>query len=58
MSIIARRTVIIGSRLGLTLSGAAMRTATAAGKSIGQKWIGGRNATDPQILVAAFTPDG
>ena len=58
MSIIARRTVIIGSSLGLTLSGAAMRPAIAASKSIGQKWIDGWNATDPQILVAAFTPDG
>jgi steroid delta-isomerase-like uncharacterized protein len=58
MSIIARRTVIIGSSLGLTLSGAAIRTATAASKSVGQKWIDGWNATDPEILVAAFASDG
>jgi limonene-1,2-epoxide hydrolase len=58
MSIVARRTVIIGSSFGLTLSRSPTRTATAASKSVGQKWIDGWNATDPEILVAAFTADG
>lgn len=57
MSVIARRVAIIGSCFGLMLPGAATRTATAASKSIGQKWIDGWNATDPGLLVAAFTPD-
>lgn len=58
MSIIARRTAIIGSSVGLLLSGAVMRTATAIGKSVAQKWIDGWNSKDPEVLVAAFTPDG
>jgi steroid delta-isomerase-like uncharacterized protein len=58
MSIVARRSVILGSSLGLMLSGTTARTVAAVGKSVGQKWIDGWNATDPELLVAAFTPDG
>lgn len=57
MSIIARRLAIIGPCLGLTLAGTATRTATAASKTIGQKWIDGWNAADPGLLVETFTPD-
>ena len=58
MSIVARRSVIFGSSLGLMLSGTAARTVAAAAKSVGQKWIDGWNSADPEVLVAAFTPDG
>jgi hypothetical protein len=58
MSIVARRSMILGSSLGLMLSGTAARTVTAAGKSVGQKWIDGWNSADPEVLVAAFTSDG
>ena len=57
MSIIARRAAIIGSSVGLMLPKAVF-AASSASKSIGQKWIDGWNATDPDAFVAAFTPDG
>ena len=57
MSIIARRPAIMGSCLGLMLPGAATRTAAAASKTIGQKWIDGWNGADPGLLVEVFTPD-
>ena len=57
MPIIARRLAIMGSCLGLMLPGTATRTATAAGKAIGQRWIDGWNAADPSLLADAFTPD-
>ena len=57
MLIVARRLAIMGSCLGLLLPGAATRTATAASKTVGQKWIDGWNAVDPSLLVEAFTPD-
>ena len=57
MPIIARRLAITGSCLGLALPGTATRTATAAGKPIGQRWIDGWNAADPSLLAEAFTPD-
>src|SRR5271165_6663045 len=58
MSPIARRRLIVGSSIGLVVSGAAVPTAAAAGKTVGQKWIDGWNTTNPELLVAAFTPDG
>ena len=57
MSIVARRVALMGSCFGWMLAEAATRTATAASKSIGQKWIDGWNAGDPGLLVATFTPD-
>jgi steroid delta-isomerase-like uncharacterized protein len=57
MSIIARRAAIIGSSVGLMLPGAVL-AASSASKSIGQKWIDGWNAPNPDALVATFTPDG
>lgn len=53
MSTIVRRSVLTGCS-GLLVAGA---TATAAGKSVAQKWIDGWNATSPDTLIAAFTPD-
>ncbi len=53
MSIIARRAAIMSSCASLMIPGAA----TAAGRSLGQQWIDGWNAADPDHLVAAFTPD-
>jgi steroid delta-isomerase-like uncharacterized protein len=58
MSIIARRAAIIGSSVGLLLPKAVFAASSAHKKSIGQKWIDGWNATNPDALVAAFTPDG
>jgi hypothetical protein len=58
MSIIARRAVIIGSSVGLILPKAVFAARSVHKKSIGQKWIDGWNATTPDALVAAFTPDG
>lgn len=58
MSIIARRTAIIGLSVGLLLSRTVVRSATAASKSAAQKWIDGWNSKDPEVLVAAFTTDG
>jgi len=58
MSAIARRTVIVGSTLVLMLSEAVVKAGAAARKSVAQKWIDGWNASNPEVLVAAFTPDG
>jgi steroid delta-isomerase-like uncharacterized protein len=58
MSIIARRSAIIGSSVVLMLPKAAFAASSAHKKSIGQKWVDGWNATNPDALVAAFTPDG
>ena len=55
MSIIARRTAIIGLSVGLMLPKAGFAARSAHQKSIGQKWIDGWNATNPDALVAAFT---
>jgi steroid delta-isomerase-like uncharacterized protein len=53
MSTIVRRSALIGCS-SLVLAGA---TASAASKSVAQKWIDGWNATSPDALIAAFTPD-
>ena len=53
MSTIIRRSVLTGCS-GLILAGA---TASAASKSVAQKWIDGWNATSPDALIGAFTPD-
>jgi hypothetical protein len=58
MSIITRRAALVSSCVGFMLSGAAALAATAVRNSVGQKWIDGWNATDPERLVSAFTPDG
>ena len=57
MSPIARRAAMMGASLGAMLPGVTL-AATSVSKSVGQKWIDGWNATDPELLVAAFTPDG
>lgn len=56
MSIIVRRSAISGC-FGMLLAGATTRIASAASKSIAQKWIDGWNAPGPETLLAAFTPD-
>ena len=58
METVARRNLILGASAGLALVGGAAEQVNAAGKSAGQKWIDGWNSTDPEVLVAAFTPDG
>jgi ketosteroid isomerase-like protein len=57
MSPIARRAATLGASVGVMLPGVTL-AATSAGKSVGQKWIDGWNAADPEVLVAAFTADG
>jgi steroid delta-isomerase-like uncharacterized protein len=58
METLARRNLILGASGGLILAGGAAERVNAAGKSVGQKWIDGWNSTDPEVLVAAFTPNG
>lgn len=58
MDTVARRNLILGASVGVILAGGATEKVSAAGKSVGQKWIDGWNSTDPGVLVAAFTPDG
>ncbi len=58
MSTIARRTALIGSSVGLMLPKAVFATRPVRKISIGQKWVDGWNATNPDALVAVFTPDG
>jgi steroid delta-isomerase-like uncharacterized protein len=58
MPIINRRTAFISPCVGLMFAGAATRSATAADKSLGQKWVDGWNSANPELLVAAFTSDG
>ena len=58
MEIVARRNLILSASAGLILAGGAADKVNAAGKSVGQKWIDGWNSTDPEVFIAAFTPDG
>jgi steroid delta-isomerase-like uncharacterized protein len=58
METVARRNLILGASAGLIFAGEAAGKVNAAGKSVGQKWIDGWNAPNPDLLVAAFTPDG
>jgi steroid delta-isomerase-like uncharacterized protein len=58
MSIIARRSAIVGSAIAAVMPIMGVRRVTAAGKSVGQKWIDGWNSPDPEVLVSAFTSDG
>ncbi len=58
MPIIARRAAIVGTSIGLMLPNVTAHSATAANKSVGQKWIDGWNSPDPEVLVSVFTPDG
>ena len=58
MSVIARRPVILRSALASVLPIAGANRAEPANRSVGQKWIDGWNARDPEVLVSAFTPDG
>jgi ketosteroid isomerase-like protein len=58
MSIIGRRAATLSVPLHVLLASVAALPASAASKSIGQKWIDGWNATTADNLVAAFTPDG
>lgn len=58
METVARRNLILGASAGLILGGGAAGKVNAAGKSVGQKWIDGWNSSNPELLVAAFTPDG
>ncbi len=58
MTVIHRRSAIIGSAIASALPVVGGTGATAAGTSIGQKWIDGWNSPNPEVLVSAFTPDG
>ena len=51
------RSAIIGAGIASVLPVANGQKATAAGRSVGQKWIDGWNSPDPEMLVSAFTLD-